>query len=176
MNLRDLAIKSFTFKSFTLIALGLFLLNGGCASALLGGRAEVTSPPRTTLLGKGEATVLPQIIFEVPPEKPLAKEVLKKGQTAPGDGLWFDEESAKIILGDLAEYRQLKVKVQIQEQIIKAYGDQAQLLREANDLQAQANQELRKEIESQRKWSTIKNWASVVGAVAAFALGIWAGK
>jgi hypothetical protein len=161
-------LQSLVIKPIALVTVVIFF--SGCAGMFNSG--GISTPTMSGLNPAPPKT----IIVEAEPAKPMVKAYLKKGQPAPADGIWFDQESAKVILGDLAEFRGLKAKVQIQEQIIDAYTEQAGLLKEANDLQAQANQELRKEIESKRKWDAVKNWASVLGAVAAFGLGIWAGK
>ncbi len=96
--------------------------------------------------------------------KPYTKVVLKKGQPAPYDGIIFDKDSSKRLLTELTEYKSLKVRDQINEQIIEAYEQQRALLIASNDL-------YRQEIESQRKWKTVKTFATVLGIIGGFIAG-----
>ena len=168
-------------KGITVITLIGFLL-AGCATlpslpSLLGGRDGTISPARTTLSRTGEKASLPLQVTVITEEaKPLVKQVLRKGQVAQMDGILFDKESSKRILADLTELKGLRIKVQIQEQIVAAYEEQRGLLRESNDLMAKSNEQYRKEIESQRRWAFLKSVLAVLAVIAGITLGGYGSK
>lgn len=163
MNLRNHS------KIVAIIIIAAFCF-AGCATPLF------EKPSLDIGIEKKQRVTPPKIIVETEPSKPLVQQPLREGEVAPSDGILFDKESAQRILVDLTAYKGLKAEVQIHNQITEAYAQQIELLYEAIDLQAQANQELRKEIESQKKWATVRTVGTVLGTIALCFISVWAGK
>lgn len=97
--------------------------------------------------------------------EPYVTTPLEKGQSSPGDGVWFDKESAKRLLEMKERYKSLRSEVEIQNQISTARAHQLDLVIEASDLQKEANVELIREIERNKKWAKWEKWGSFFGGM-----------
>jgi hypothetical protein len=146
------------YKIIAAITLAAFLFSG-CAS-LMQGKDAVRPTPQ-----------IPVATYKVVVEekKPFVQQPLRKGQMAPADGIWFDKESAKRLLIEITEGRVCAVKGQIDAQIIALHDEQLKFLVESNDL-------YRKEIESQKKWNSVKMVLSVVSTIAGIIIGVLVAK
>lgn len=140
-------------KLITLVVLLSFLWAVGCATT------ESYKPPI-------RAKTDPYIIeLEEESIDPYVTAALEKGEQAPGDGVWFDVESAKRLLEMKERYKGLRSEVEIQNQIATARAHQLDLVIETSDLQKEVNAELIREIERNEKWAKWEKWGSFFGGI-----------
>jgi hypothetical protein len=148
-------------RLITAIVLLSFVWGSGCAT--LFGIQETAPSPR-------EPTEAYIIELEEESAESYVTVPLEKGDAAPEDGVWFDKESALRLLEMKARYDGLRAEVGVQNQIAIMRAKQIDVIYEGYDLQKQANEELLKKIERDKRWAKWEKWLSVfvtIGAMAA---------